>query len=127
MEGLESSDYNFGSGSLTDLQESEKSTFSSRRTSFSQDDNRTSKKLKSGRPKQSFVWNYFVTIENINYCQVQMEVSSKYPNGVCNHKVENGSTTTNMINHLKKVHNIMNQTEQEMVNILFIFSISNML
>ena len=26
-----------------------------------------------------------------------MEVSSKYPNGVCNHKVENGSTTTNMI------------------------------
>ena len=56
-----------------------------------------------------------------------MEVSSKYPNGVCNHKVENGSTTTNMINHLKKVHNIMNQTEQEMVNILFIFSISNML
>jgi len=127
MEGLESSDYNFGSGSLTDLQESEKSTFSSRRTSLSQDDNRPSKKLKSGRPKQSFVWNYFVTIENINYCQVQMEVSSKYPNGVCNHKVENGSTTTNMINHLKKVHNIMNQTEQEMVNILFIFSISNML
>ena len=127
MEGLESSDYNFGSGSLTDLQESEKSTFSSRRTSLSQDDNRPSKKLKYERPKQSFVWNYFVTIENINYCQVQMEVSSKYPNGVCNHKVKNGSTTTNMINHLKKVHNIMNQTEQEMVNILFIFSISNML
>ena len=44
MEGLESSDYNFGSGSLTDLQESEKSTFSSRRTSLSQDDNRPSKK-----------------------------------------------------------------------------------
>ena len=53
-----------------------------------------------------------------------MEVSSKYPNGVCNHKVENGSTTTNMINHLKKVHNIMNQTKQEMVNILFIFFIN---
>jgi hypothetical protein len=56
-----------------------------------------------------------------------MEVSSKYPNGICDHKVENGSTTTNMINHLKKVHNIMNQTEQEIVSIftiLFIFFIN---
>ena len=110
MEELKSSDYNFGSRSL-DLQESEKSTFSSRKTSLLQDDNRPSKKLKSEKPKQSFVWNYFVNIENINYCQVQIEVSSKYPNGICNHKVKNGSTTTNMINHLKKIHNIMNQIE----------------
>ena len=34
MKGLESSDYNFKSGSL-DLQESDKSTFSSRRTLLS--------------------------------------------------------------------------------------------
>ena len=53
-----------------------------------------------------------------------MEVFFKYPNGIYNHKVENGSITTNMINHLKKIHNIMNQTEQEMVNILFIFFIN---
>jgi hypothetical protein len=115
MEALEGdeSDHNFG-------QRSEQSNFSSRRTSFSQDE-RPPKKLKSGRPKQSFVWNYFITIENVNYCQVQMPVSSKYPDGICNHKVDNGTTTTNMINHLKKVHNIVNPTEQEMVNNLLFF------
>ena len=53
-------------------QEDEGSNLSSRRTSFSQDGNdRSIKKLKLGRPKQSFVWTYFTTIDNINYCQVE--------------------------------------------------------
>ena len=98
-------------------QEGEGSNLSSRRTSFSQDGNdRSIKKLKLGRPKQSFVWTYFTTIDNINYYQVPMPISTKYPDGKCNHKVENGSTTTNMINHLKKIHKISNPTEQGMVN-----------
>jgi hypothetical protein len=98
------------------LQESEKSNLSSRRTSLSQDDNnRPLKRAKIGRPKQSYVWNYFITINNANYCQVTVPVSAKHPDGICNHKVENGSTTTNMINHLKKNHKISNPTEQEMV------------
>ena len=93
-------------------QEGEGSNLSSRRTSFSQDGNdRSIKKLKLGRPKQSFVWTYFTTIDNINYCQVPMPISTKYPDGKCNYKVENGSTTTNMINHLKKIHKISNSTE----------------
>ena len=45
-----------------------------------------------------------------------MPISTKYPDRKCNHKVENGSTTTNMINHLKKIHKISNLTEQGMVN-----------
>jgi hypothetical protein len=99
------------------LQENESSNLSFRRTSLSQDDNnRPFKKQKIGRPKQSFVWNYFITANNINYCQVSVPVSIKNPDGKCNHKVENGATTTNMINHLKKVHNISNPTELEMVN-----------
>src|SRR4051812_40525624 len=96
----------------------EGSNLSSRRTSLSQDDNnRPYKKQKTGRPKQSFVWNYFNTIDKINYCQVSVPVSTKNPYGICNHKVENGSTTTNMINHLRKIHKIFNPTEQELVNI----------
>ena len=109
----------------SDLQDNERSNFSSRRNSFSQDD-RPLKKLKAGRPKQSFVWAYFITIENDgNYCQVPMPSSSKYPDGICNHKVDNGPTTTNMINHLRKAHNIINPAEQEVVNNLLIFFKSN--
>jgi hypothetical protein len=52
METMEAED--FGNLDLQEIQESEKSNFSSRRTSLSQDD-RPSKKLKSERPKQSFV------------------------------------------------------------------------
>ena len=49
-------------------QEGEGSNLSSRRTSFSQNDNnKPIKKLKSERPKQSFVWTHFTTIDNINY------------------------------------------------------------
>ncbi|CAB4417684.1 unnamed protein product [Rhizophagus irregularis] len=94
----------------------EGSNLSSRRTSFLQDDNnnRPFKKQKIGRPKQSFVWNYFNTVNNINYCQVSVPISTKSPYGICNHKVENGSTTTNMINHLRKIHKIINPVEQEL-------------
>ncbi|GET01917.1 hypothetical protein RCL_jg12922.t1 [Rhizophagus clarus] len=97
------------------LQESERSNLSSRRISLSQDDNnKPFKKQKIGSSKQSFVWNYFITINNTNYCQVFVPVSTKNPDEKCNHKVENDATTTNMINHLKKIHNIINLTEQEM-------------
>ena len=116
----EESDYNFENLDLQEIQESEKSSFSSRRTSLSQDD-RPLKKLKSGRPKQSFVWKYFVTMNNSHYCQVNISVSSKYPDGICNHKFDNSPTTSNMISHLRKIHNIINPTEQEMVSNLIIF------
>ncbi|PKY28743.1 hypothetical protein RhiirB3_445080 [Rhizophagus irregularis] len=43
--------------------------------------------------------------------QITVPVSAKNPDGICNHKVENGSTTTNMINHLKKIHKISNPME----------------
>jgi len=103
-------------------QEDERSNLSSRRTSLSRDDDsRPFKKQKIGRPKQSYVWKYFITINNTNYCQVSVPVSTKNPDGKCNHKVENGSTTTNMINHLRKIHNIFNPMEQEVVNDLLIF------
>ncbi|CAB4417980.1 unnamed protein product [Rhizophagus irregularis] len=71
-------------------------------------------RTKNCRPKQSFVWNYFNTVNNINYCQVSVPISTKSPYGICNHKVENGSTTTNMINHLRKIHKIINPVEQEL-------------
>ena len=116
---MEETDFNFEEFYL---QESERSNLSSRRTSLTRDNNsRPSKKQKIGRPKQSYVWNYFITVDNVNYCQVSVSVSTKNPDGICNHKIENGSTTTNMINHLKKIHNISNPTEQEMVNNLLIF------
>ena len=100
----------------------EDSNLSSRRTSLSQDDNnRPLKKQKTGKPKQSFVWNYFITINNINYCQVSVPVSIKNPDGKYNHKVKNGATTTNMISHLKKIHTISNPAEQEIVNNLSIY------
>lgn len=104
--------------------EGEQSNVSSRKTSISKDNNnRPLKKIKigatKGRQKQSFVWNYFITIGDSNYCQVSAPVSDKYPDGKCNHKVTNGSTTTNMITHLKRIHDISNPTEQEMVNMFF--------
>lgn len=105
-----------------DLQEGEGSNFSSRKTSISHDkhDNRPSKKIKlgstKGRPKQSFVWKYFTTIEEENICQISVPISDKNPDGKCNYKVTNGSTITNMIGHLRKVHDIISSTEQEKVN-----------
>lgn len=73
-------------------------------------------KLDKGRPKQSFVWNHFNIIDDFNYCQVDVPISVKNPEGICNHKVKNGPSTTNMINHLSKVHKIYNPTEEEKVN-----------
>jgi len=103
------------------LQEGENSNISSRKTSISQDNNnRPLKKIKVGvakkRQKQSFVWNHFITIGDDNFCQFPVPVSDKNPDGKCNHKINNGSTTTNMITHLKKVHNVFNPAEQEAVN-----------
>ena len=113
---MEETEFNLGEFYLQD----EGSNLSSRRTSLD-DNNRPYKKQKLGRPKQSFVWNYFNSIDNINYCQVSVPVSTKNPYGICNHKVENGSTTTNMINHLRKIHKISNPAEQELVNNLLVF------
>ncbi len=101
------------------LQEGEGSNILSRKSSISQG-NRPSKRIKTrvvkGRPKQSFVQNHFITIDNSNFCQVSVPVSDKNPNRKYNYKIANGSTTTNMITHLRKVHNIFNPTEQEKVN-----------
>ena len=73
-------------------------------------------KLDKGRPKQSFVWNHFNIIDDFNYCRVDVPISVKNPEGICNHKIKNGLSTTNMINHLSKVHKIYNPTEEEKVN-----------
>src|SRR6266542_5403692 len=104
------------------LQEGKGSNISFRKSSISQS-NRPSKRIKievvKGRLKQSFVWNYFITIDNSNFCQVSVPVSDKNSNRKCNYKIANGSTTTNMITHLRKVHNIFNSTEQEKVNNFF--------
>src|SRR6266508_5034823 len=101
------------------LQEDEGSNISSRKSSISQG-NRPSKRIKTrvvkGRPKQSFVWNHFITIDNSNFCQVSVPVSDKNPNRKCNYKIANSLTTTNMITNLRKVYNIFNPTEQEKVN-----------
>ena len=60
-------------------------------------------------------------MNNSHYCQVNIPVSPKYPDGICNHKFDNSPTTSNMISHLRKIHNIINPTEQEMVSNLIIF------
>ena len=38
---------------------------------------------------------YYDNLEEffLHYCQVTVPFSAKNPNGICNHKVENGSTT----------------------------------
>ncbi len=78
------------------------------------------KRLNHGRPKDSFIWKYFNEDENGEYrvCQVKVPVSINHPDGKCNKKYPNISTTTNTINHLVKSHKIVQPNEQQKVFII---------
>jgi hypothetical protein len=80
------------------------------------------KKSNNGRPKDSFIWKYFDEDEDGEYrvCQVKVPVSINHPDGKCNKKYPNISTTTNTINHLVKSHKIVQPNMQQKVFIILI-------
>jgi len=72
-----------------------------------------------GRPRDSFIWKYFNDDGDVRTCQVQVNVSSQNPNGICGNKFPNISSTTNCINHLLKCHSIL--TPNKTLKVSFIY------
>ena len=72
-----------------------------------------------GGPRKSFIWKHFSDDGDIRKCQVKINVSSQNPNGICEKKFPNVSSTSNCINHLLKCHNILTPDKTSKVNFFY--------
>src|SRR5688572_5036846 len=73
------------------------------------------KYTKHGRPRESYIWDYFIEEGDERICQVKVPVSLEHPNGLCGKRLPNVSSTSNSISHLLKFHSILPPTEQQKV------------
>ncbi len=99
----------------------EQKNFRKTSISYSRPEKRLKVESGKGRPKSSFVWEYFVIENNAHYCQVAVPISNKYPESKCKHRYHASNNTSNMIKHLANAHGINNnRIEITKVSILYI-------